>query len=43
LNRRGRKKQLRGITAIDENIRVNRGLWHLLGELAKSKGVTATA
>jgi hypothetical protein len=43
LNRRGRKKQLRGITAIDENIRVNRGLWHLLSELAKSKGVTATA
>ena len=34
-------KKVRGVTAIDENVRINRGLWHLMSEMAKQKGATA--
>jgi len=32
-------KKVRAIKSIDEGIRVNRGLWHLMSEMAKLKGV----
>ena len=35
------KEKVPGITGISENIRVNRGLWHLMDEMAKIKQATA--
>ena len=35
------KEKVPGITSISENIRVNRGLWHLMDEMAKIKQATA--
>lgn len=38
-----RMNRARGITGINENLRVNKGLWHLMSEMAKLKGATAQA
>jgi hypothetical protein len=36
------KRKVKGITAISENLRVNRGLWHLMDEMAKQKSSQTT-
>jgi hypothetical protein len=33
------KRKVKGISAINESLRVNRGLWHLMDEMAKQKAV----
>ena len=32
------KRKVKGVSAINENLRVNRGLWHLMDEMARQKG-----
>jgi hypothetical protein len=34
-------KKVRGIKSIDETVRVNKGLWHLMSKMAELKGATA--
>lgn len=36
------KRKVKGISAINENLRVNRGLWHLMDEMAKIKEQNAS-